>query len=149
MKKVILISLLFLIFSGFSNAQGTKTINEYWKDVGPIVLECYCGDAYIGYMEGAVDLHVVVHSMNGLPVWMKMMGTKSTLVGQDGEIKGETFTDSEMDKFFGPPDVWSNHIIVHCNLKGDRGHHFIWSGYIDFVNDEVVRGKAICPGGNK
>jgi hypothetical protein len=149
MKKIVFILGLFLIFSGFANAQGTKTINEYWKNVGPIELGCYCGDDFMGVARGTVDLHVVVHLMNGVPVWIKMMGTKSTLVGVGGEIDGEIFTNSELDKFFGSPDVWSNHIVVHCNLVGDRGHHFIWSGYEDFVNNEMVYGKAICPGGNK
>ena len=146
MKKVILIFGLFLIMTGLSNAQETKTIS-YRQEIGPIYAYCFCGENYLGYATGKVDLHWVLHFENGDLVWMTLQGTKSTLEGQDGEIKGETFTLSEMDKFTFSDGVEKSHLIVHSNLKGDRGHHFNLSGYIDYVNDNVVYDKAICPGG--
>jgi hypothetical protein len=142
MKKLILFLGLFLIYTGFSNAQKTKTIT-YREAAGPIFIDCYCGENYLGTATGVVDLHWVVHFVDEQVVWVKLQGSKSTLLGMVGEIKGETFTTSEMDLI---TENWNNHIIVHSNLKGDRGHHFIWSGYIDFEHDAMVYYKAICPG---
>jgi hypothetical protein len=145
MKKIFLFIGLLLILTGFSYAQGTKTIITR-EPAGPIDIYCFCGENYLGYAEGILDFHVAIHFVKGEVEWIKAQGSKSTLVGMEGEILGETFTISEMDKITFS-ETGMNQVVVHSNLKGDRGHHFIWSGYLDFVNGNVVYDKAICPEG--
>jgi hypothetical protein len=143
MKKIVFILGLFLIFSGFSNAQVTKTIS--FKQVTYVTLYPSCGNVEMGMVAGEVELHFVMHYVKGIPypVWMNIMGGKSNLVGYGKEIDGEHFTISELDKINNLNGTWQ---IVHSNMKGDKGHHFILKGYIDNVKNELVWEKAVCPG---
>ncbi len=142
MKKVALILALILVYSGFSIAQKTKSIS--FKELTYVTLYPSCGNVEIGCVAGEVELHFVMHFVKDLPypVWMNISGGKSNLVGVTGEIKGEHFTIHELDKLNNMDGTWK----IHSNMMGDRGHHFILKGYIDYEQDLLIWEKALCPG---
>jgi hypothetical protein len=122
--------------------KSAETRTYQWTQMTPYSTDLICDGELIDYVEGDISTHWRVHYENDHAKW--------AIISCNGELtsdNGEVLTIKESDKF----DVdenwnWVN-FTVRFNIKGDKGSHYIGSGYVDFsvTPPILVIEKTVCP----
>lgn len=123
--------------------EGTKTVvwDGHWVIADDVV---YNGEL-IDRIYGPITWHNVYHYKDGVFVH----GTSTAKGEIVSLVTGERFRVNEQDKMNvegpTPGGTW----YFHNNLKGDKGSHYITSGYGDMITLFTIFTKVVIPGKKK
>lgn len=122
--------------------KSAETRTYEWTQMTPYSTDLICDGELVDYVEGKISTHWRLHYENDHAKW--------AIITCNGELtsdNGEVLTIKESDKF----DVdenwnWVNY-TVRFNIKGDKGSHYIGSGYVDtsVTPWQLVIEKTVCP----
>ena len=108
------------------------TWDGYYVDV-PV----YCGTVVVDRLRGTADIHIVEHYKGGV-----FMGQNVTYRAEVvGLLTDEVFEVKDSFKYIADENIG----IGHCNLKGDKGTHYVLSYIWDGTTDTFKFLKAVCP----
>ncbi|PTN09256.1 hypothetical protein [Mangrovibacterium marinum] len=119
----------------------TKTYQ--WKAETACFMPLICDGEEIDILEGNLMAHYRWHVQKGEYKWI-ILNFSGELTS---EATGETFEILEVDKIEFQDGAYGQYDLM-WNVRGDKGSHYIGSGYVDLVTWEVIAEKTVCPPSN-